>query len=421
MKNENKVLACVDQSRYADYVADCAAWAAHRMNAPLEFLHVIDSHPERGMGDDRSGAIGIDAQESLLAKLSAEDETRAKSAREQGRLFLNRLRERAMAIGATDVDVRQRHGDLEETVVEQAKGVRLLVLGRRGADAATSQRSELGHHVEHMVRALNRPILTVTEDFKAPQRVLFDRDRRGTRLTPAGTVFLQDVRRLFTVLDQARENVKAVAAGLNGSLRIAISDGTVDQRLSAFLADCREEEPEIEIRLSEVPLAEQIRGLRSGDFTIGFAHTADVENDIVAEPIWRDPLVIAVPARHELLAHKEVPLQEIGDHPLVLCDPRVCEGYCRELSRLLRPLEREPNIVGHASSLDMMLTLVGAGYGLGFTTAARLAVSRRADVVARPLAVDSAVITTYLLRPRRDTPSPPLERFIARLRSQVDG
>ncbi|WP_152546220.1 LysR substrate-binding domain-containing protein, partial [Bordetella bronchiseptica] len=96
-------------------------------------------------------------------------------------------------------------------------------------------------------------------------------------------------------------------------------------------------------------------------------------------------------------------------------------GYCRELSRLLRPLEREPNIVGHASSLDMMLTLVGAGYGLGFTTAARLAVSRRADVVARPLAVDSAVITTYLLRPRRDTPSPPLERFIARLRSQVDG
>ncbi|MGK8574853.1 LysR family transcriptional regulator [Pseudomonas aeruginosa] len=251
--------------------------------------------------------------------------------------------------------------------------------------------------------------------------LLFDRDRRGTRLTPAGTVFLQDVRRLFTVLDQARENVKAVAAGLNGSLRIAISDGTVDQRLSAFLADCREEEPEIEIRLSEVPLAEQIRGLRSGDFTIGFAHTADVENDIVAEPIWRDPLVIAVPARHELLAHKEVPLQEIGDHPLVLCDPRVCEGYCRELSRLLRPLEREPNIVGHASSLDMMLTLVGAGYGLGFTTAARLAVSRRANVVARPLAVDSAVITTYLLRPRRDTPSPPLERFIARLRSQVDG
>lgn len=47
MKNENKVLACVDQSRYAVHVADCAAWAARRIDAPLELLHVIDSHPER--------------------------------------------------------------------------------------------------------------------------------------------------------------------------------------------------------------------------------------------------------------------------------------------------------------------------------------------------------------------------------------
>lgn len=251
--------------------------------------------------------------------------------------------------------------------------------------------------------------------------VLFDRNRRGTVLTAAGAAFLQDIRRLFTVLEQARENAKAVAAGLQGSLRIAISDGTVDQRLSAFLAHCREEEPEIEIRLTEVPLAEQLRGLRSGDFTIGFAHTAEVGEEILAEPIWHDPLIVAVPARHPLLAHKEVPLPELASYPLVLCDPQVCEGYCRELTRLLRPLEREPNVVEHASSLDMMLTLVGAGYGLGFTTAARLAVSQRADVVARPLAVNSAVITTYLLRPRSDTMCPVLERFITRLRSRAAG
>ncbi len=67
---------------------------------------------------------------------------------------------------------------------------------------------------------------------------LFDRDRRGTRLTVAGAAFLQDTRRLFTVLEQARENARAIAAGLRGSLRIAISDGAMDPRLSAFLARC---------------------------------------------------------------------------------------------------------------------------------------------------------------------------------------
>ncbi len=126
-----------------------------------------------------------------------------------------------------------------------------------------------------------------------------------------------------------------------------------------------------------------------------------------------------MPIRHELLAHKEVPLHKLGAHPLILCDPQVCEGYCRELLRLLRPLEREPNVVEHASSLDMMLTLVGAGYGIGFTTTARMETSQRADVVARPLAMDSAVITTYLLRPNNEALSPLLERFIARLRSEI--
>jgi DNA-binding transcriptional LysR family regulator len=259
---------------------------------------------------------------------------------------------------------------------------------------------------------LSRAIKELEDELEV---MLFNRDRRGTQLTPAGTAFLQGTYRMFSILDQTRENAKAIGSGLRGSLRIAVSDGAIDPRLSAFLARCREEDPEIEIRLSELPLAEQLRGLRTGDFAIGFAHTADVGEGIVADPIWQDPLVIALPLRHELLAHKEVPLHELGHHPLILCDPHVCEGYCRELVRLLRPLEHEPNVVEHVSSLDMMLTLVGAGFGIGFTTETRIAAYQRSDVVIRPLAVDSAVITTYLLRADSDCIPDPLEQFIARL------
>lgn len=193
MKNENKVLACVDQSRFAEYVADYAAWAACRMDAPLELLHAIDPHSEQGSGEDRSGAIGINAQEELLVKLSDKDAARARQAREQGRIFLNRLRERAVAAGATWVDVRQRHGELEETLVEQAADVRLLVLGRRGESADTTQR-DLGRNVERVVRALNRPILTVTDDFHEPQRVMIAFDggvvtRRGVAMVAGSPLF----------------------------------------------------------------------------------------------------------------------------------------------------------------------------------------------------------------------------------------
>lgn len=250
--------------------------------------------------------------------------------------------------------------------------------------------------------------------------VLFYRDRRGTRLTPAGIALLQDSRRLFSVLEQARENVKAVAAGLRGSLRIAISDGATDPRLSEFLARCRAEEPEVEIRLSEVPLVEQVRGLRSGDFMIGFAHTDEVGEGIVAEPIWEDSLVVAVPARHALLAHKAVPLHELGGHPLVLCDPHACQGFCAALNRLLQTMEHKLNVIEEVTSLDMMLTLVGAGYGIGFMSATKIPVSQRPDVVIRPLAMDSALITTYLLRSEKSECPGSLERFINRLRAPPD-
>jgi nucleotide-binding universal stress UspA family protein len=193
MKNENTVLACVDQSHFADYVADYAAWAACRMAAPLEFLHVIDRHPEIATGDDHSGAIGFDAQEVLLHQLSDEDECRSKAIRERGRIFLNDLRERAIVAGVSAPDVRQRYGVLEETLVEQEKDVRLFVFGRRGVSAEATQR-DLGRNVERVVRALHKPILAVTDSFTEPRRVMIAFDggivtRRGVEMVAASPLF----------------------------------------------------------------------------------------------------------------------------------------------------------------------------------------------------------------------------------------
>jgi nucleotide-binding universal stress UspA family protein len=106
---------------------------------------------------------------------------------------LNRLKERALATGAQSVDVRQRHGELEETLVEQESGVRLLVLGRRGEAAEATQRN-IGRNVERVVRALHKPVLAVTENFREPKRVMFAFDggtvtRRGIEMVAASPLF----------------------------------------------------------------------------------------------------------------------------------------------------------------------------------------------------------------------------------------
>lgn len=171
MRTTAKVLACVDRSSYALHVADAAAWAAKAMNADLELLHILDRPPEDEASHDHSGSIGFNAQEILLTTLVEKDEARVRAMRDAGRVFLGDLRERAQAVGLAQVDIRQRHGELQETVIEQQRGIDLLVLGRRGASAEVTHR-DLGRNVEGLIRLLTRPILTVTDQFRVPQSAL---------------------------------------------------------------------------------------------------------------------------------------------------------------------------------------------------------------------------------------------------------
>ncbi len=243
---------------------------------------------------------------------------------------------------------------------------------------------------------------------------LFNRDRRGTHLTRAGKVFLQEVRRVFVTLEQAKDGARAAAAGHSGQLRVALSDGTTQPRLAALLALCREEEPSVEIRIAEVPLMVQLRGLRDGTYDAGLARTNEVGEGIAAYPLWRESLVVAIPSRHPLLAHQLIPLAELMRYPLIMCHPEIGEGYCRQMDRIFRAAEVEPNVAERATSLEMMLTLVAAGYGVGFAAAEKIAMCRHPEVVVRPLAHDDTEVTTYLLTKNDSEGCERLNAFVGR-------
>lgn len=264
-------------------------------------------------------------------------------------------------------------------------------------------------HIEQS--PLSRAIKELEEDLGVR---LFERTTRTTRLTHAGHVFLEHVPRVFAALNQTRSSVKAAAAGYRGQLRIALSDSISQAHLTALLAQCREEEPDVDIRLSEVSFAQQVKGLSGDLFDAGFAQCADVGDGLVAVPAWSDPMVVAIPARHPLLAHKRLPLDEVLRYPLVLCDPDTCEGCSRQLARVLRAVDREPIVAEHVTSQELMITLVAAGFGLGFATEAHVSVCNHPDIVTRPLAGRSPTFTTYLLR-RNTEPPEQLRRFMERI------
>jgi nucleotide-binding universal stress UspA family protein len=189
----DKVLACIDHSSYTPAVCDYAAWAALQMLAPLEFIHVLDRHPETAKKRDFSGSIGLGAQENLLEDLAALDEKMSRLAQESGRLMLEGARQRAIADGVAAPEGRQRHGELVETLAELEKGARLFVLGKRG-EAAESAPQHIGSNLERVVRALHRPILVVPKEYKKPESLMLAFDgsattRKGVEMIASSPLF----------------------------------------------------------------------------------------------------------------------------------------------------------------------------------------------------------------------------------------
>ncbi|WP_321854413.1 LysR family transcriptional regulator [Paraburkholderia tropica] len=264
-------------------------------------------------------------------------------------------------------------------------------------------------HIEQS--PLSRAIKELEDDLGVQ---LFVRTSRSTRLTRAGRLFLEYVPRIFTAIEQARDSAKAAANGFHGQLRVALSDGIPPSRFSTFLALCRQEEPEVEIRLFEVPLAQQIKGLHEDLYDVGFARSDEVGDGLIAEAVWNDSLMVAVPARHPLLTYKRIPLKEVLRYPLVLGDIHACEGYARQVERVLRQIDQEPLIAERVASIDLMMALVAAGFAIGLAGASQISASREPGVIARPLAGRTPILITYLLRPDSE-PSEALARFIERV------
>jgi len=175
---EGRVLAAIDPSPYAASVAEHAAWAALRLGSELELLHAI----ERGVAapaTDLSGNLSLGSQEDLLAKLALLDEQRGKLSQEQGRLLLEQTRAHLARSCGVEAEIRQRHGGLAETLLDQEPGVRLFVLGKRG-EHVDFDKGHLGSNLERVLRSVHRPVLVASRAFKPPARFLIAYDGGAT-------------------------------------------------------------------------------------------------------------------------------------------------------------------------------------------------------------------------------------------------
>jgi DNA-binding transcriptional LysR family regulator len=238
---------------------------------------------------------------------------------------------------------------------------------------------------------------------------LFDRSFRQTTLTWAGQTLLTECRYVLAAVDRAVNATRAAANGYKSTLRIAIADGLAGPRMATLLAVCRAEEPDMEIRLVEMPYSQQLRGLHEGLLDIAFSFSSTEDGGLHSSTVWAEPLALILPARHPLLRQQFVRLDDALSYPVVMCHPEEDSGFRQQLQAIFK-VTKAPKIVDQASSFSVMLTLIGAGYGVGFGMESQMNMLRRADISVRGLTGVAAPILVHLLR-RHGDPSEPVKRF----------
>ena len=242
----NQIMACIDGSAQAAAVCDCAAWASRQLDAPLTLLHVLDQQQYPAAGN-LSGIIGLGSREYLLEELAALDEKRSKLALEEGRMMLDSARQRVITAGIAQPDVRQRHGDLVETLRDLEADIRLLVIGKQGEDSGNDLQL-IGSQLESVIRTLHRPILVTPASFSVPTSVMLafdgsDTSRKGVEMLASSPLFKGIPIHLVMVgddngehralLDSARDTL--VSAGFD--VHIALRSGEVEPALHAYQAE----------------------------------------------------------------------------------------------------------------------------------------------------------------------------------------
>lgn len=214
-------------------------------------------------------------------------------------------------------------------------------------------------HLHVAPTAVNRQILELEAELGAP---LFDRINRRLRLTPTGEMVLAHVRSTLREYQALGERIEEFKAARRGWIAIAATAGLAGSLLPSLVHDFRQRYPGIAVSVVDLPIADIVAALESGDCDLGLGY------DLVASPSLRRlavsewPIGVVVPPRHPLAGQPSVLLSECVGHPWILPAPMLSIRTILDAAFARHAIEVTP--VAESTSMAFIQSLVMQGGGM---------------------------------------------------------
>jgi DNA-binding transcriptional LysR family regulator len=229
---------------------------------------------------------------------------------------------------------------------------------------------------------------------------LFERTTREVRLTDAGFVLLPAARRTLEAAASAEAAVLGASAGLRGTLRLGMMQGTGLVDVGSMIARFHRERPLVDIRPRTAPggSAAMISDVRRGALDAAFVAVSGPDQPgLTATTLASEPVLLGCLPGHPLARRASVPVSELADEPFVDYTPGWGTRAVADLLFARAGVERSIGIEVPDGSIHVML--VRAGLGLAILPETMIADAGLAGVPLRPTATFSVAFVVPAGRP----------------------
>lgn len=245
---------------------------------------------------------------------------------------------------------------------------------------------------------------------------LFSRNPKGMELTDAGVLLREEVRNIFSLIEQATERTQKAGQGRLGRMDIAIFGSGIMGDIPKMLLFFKERYPEVNIVLHTMGKGEQIKALRQKRISVGFNRLLAPLADINSELVSMEKLKLAISTKHPMASEDSIPFKKIKEFPLIMYPTAGRPNFIDKTVRLCQLAGFTPNISQEVGDAVTGVALVASGFGACLVPESATVLSIP-GVVYKPLseAPEETEVDLSCIY-RNDDDSPLLKAFLDTLR-----
>jgi DNA-binding transcriptional LysR family regulator len=208
--------------------------------------------------------------------------------------------------------------------------------------------------------AVSRQIQLIEEELGVK---LFERGRKGIRLTVAGEALMYRVRRTMNELSSARAEIGALNGSHRGLVTLGVNETIARQFMTGFLTRFRKLYPDITFNVTVGNTETVIGLLMRGDIDIAIGHAMPEHHELKRIASFKLETCIMVRKKHRLGTKKFVQVSDLVGEELVMPDEN--SFLFQVVNAMFAQVGARPASIISTNSFELMADLVTSGAGVG--------------------------------------------------------